>query len=130
MLGIDYAVPIASLVTFFTFLPIMGYWVILAGVAIWQYVLPNLLNFGILVAFIIVVGVVELLFRASLSRFTLHPLLFTLGFFGGVMAFGLSGMFIGPILMCAIKSAMDTSAEDEKLAPTFRAARNSQKKRK
>ncbi len=111
LLRVPYAAPIATLVTFFTFLPVMGYWVILAAVAIWQYTIPNLVNFGILVAFIVVVGVVEILFRASLSEYALNPILFAFGFFGGVMTFGLPGIFIGPLLMCAIKSAFDISTQ-------------------
>lgn len=83
------------------FAPILGPWMLFTGLAV-IYIINGKIMTGIL---IFVIGQIfvtllpELYIKPKLAgnHARLHPMVFLFGFFGGLLAFGPVGIFVGPI---------------------------------
>jgi len=99
--GVSYPVLLGVISGFMDFAPILGPWMLFTGLAA-VYMIKGQVMTGIL---IFVIGQVfvtllpELYIKPKLAgnHARLHPMVFLFGFFGGLLAFGAVGIFVGPI---------------------------------
>jgi predicted PurR-regulated permease PerM len=110
VLGIGEPVFWGVMMAFFSLLPIVGAWVIWAPAAIWMALTGNLTE-GVILAGIGagVVGLVDNFLRPALlaGRAELNGLLIFVGLLGGVAAFGLLGLVVGPIVLATVAILFD-----------------------
>jgi len=86
---------------FMDFAPILGPWMLFSGLAV-VYLIKGQVMTGILVFIlgqVFVTLIPELYIKPKLAGnyARLHPMVFLFGFFGGLLAFGTIGIFVGPI---------------------------------
>ena len=99
--SVPYPVFLGIISGFMDFAPILGPWMLFTGLAV-IYIINGKIMTGIL---IFVIGQIfvtllpELYIKPKLAgnHARLHPMVFLFGFFGGLLAFGPVGIFVGPI---------------------------------
>jgi len=95
---------------FFSFLPVVGAWIIWVPAALWL-LLNGQTTRGIVLASVcaVVVGGVEHFLRPALisGRARLSGLLVFIGVLGGIGVFGMLGVVLGPIVMATAASVLD-----------------------
>ncbi len=101
ILGIPYPALLGIISGFMDFAPILGPWMLFTGLAV-VYILKGQVMTGILVFVlgqVFVTLIPELYIKPKLAgnHARLHPMVFLFGFFGGLLAFGAVGIFVGPI---------------------------------
>lgn len=101
ILGISYPALLGIISGFMDFAPILGPWMLFTGLAV-VYIINGQVMTGILVFVIgqvFVTLIPELYIKPKLAgnHARLHPMVFLFGFFGGLLAFGAVGIFVGPI---------------------------------
>ncbi|MDY1591393.1 MAG: AI-2E family transporter [Methanofastidiosum sp.] len=101
ILGIPYPVLLGIISGFMDFAPILGPWMLFSGLAV-VYLIKGQVMTGILVFIlgqVFVTLIPELYIKPKLAGnyARLHPMVFLFGFFGGLLAFGTIGIFVGPI---------------------------------
>jgi predicted PurR-regulated permease PerM len=110
VLGIGEPVFWGVMMAFFSLLPILGAWVIWAPAAVWMALTGHLTE-GVILAGIGagVVGLVDNFLRPALlaGRAELNGLLIFVGLLGGVAAFGLLGLVVGPIVLATVAILFD-----------------------
>ncbi len=87
-----------------SFLPVIGPWLMYVPLGIWQAVFRGDVfgGIGLIIYSAITINVLcDFYIRPKLVRrgTEIHPLLFILGFFGGVLVMGPVGIIIGPVIM-------------------------------
>jgi predicted PurR-regulated permease PerM len=109
-LGIGEPIFWGVMMAFFSLLPILGAWVIWAPAAVWMALTGHLTQ-GVILAAIGagVVGLVDNFLRPALlaGRAELNGLLIFVGLLGGVTAFGLLGLVVGPIVLATVAILFD-----------------------
>jgi len=83
------------------FAPILGPWMLFTGLAV-IYIIKGQVMLGIsifVVGQVFVTLIPELYIKPKLAgdHARIHPMIFLFGFFGGLLAFGPIGIFVGPI---------------------------------
>jgi len=101
ILGIPYPVLLGIISGFMDFAPILVPWMLFSGLAV-VYIIKGQVMTGILVFIlgqVFVTLIPELYIKPKLAgnHARLHPMVFLFGFFGGLLAFGTVGIFVGPI---------------------------------
>jgi len=101
ILGIPYPVLLGIISGFMDFAPILGPWMLFSVLAV-VYIIKGQVMTGILVFIlgqVFVTLIPELYIKPKLAgnHARLHPMVFLFGFFGGLLAFGTVGIFVGPI---------------------------------
>jgi predicted PurR-regulated permease PerM len=86
---------------FMDFAPILGPWMLFSGIAV-VYIMNGQAMTGIYIFIIgqlLVTVIPELYIKPKLAGkyAKIHPMIFLFGFFGGLLAFGAIGIFVGPI---------------------------------
>lgn len=99
--GIPYPGLLAIMSGFMDFAPILGPWMLFSGIAA-VYIMKGQAMTGVYVFIIgqvLVTVIPELYIKPKLAGkyAKIHPMIFLFGFFGGLLAFGAIGIFIGPI---------------------------------
>ena len=117
VLGLGAPVFWGVMMAFFALLPIAGAWVIWAPAAIWLLMTGNT---GRAIALIVigtcVVGLVDNFLRPALvsGRTQLNGLLVFVSLLGGVAAFGLIGLVLGPVIMATAIGLLDAYAMERR----------------
>ena len=99
--GIPYPLLLAIMSGFMDFAPILGPWMLFSGIAV-VYIMKGQAMTGIYVFIlgqVLVTIIPELYIKPKLAGkyAKIHPMVFLFGFFGGLLAFGAIGIFVGPI---------------------------------
>ena len=99
--GIPYPFLLAIMSGFMDFAPILGPWMLFSGIAA-VYIMNGQAMTGVLVFIIgqvFVTVIPELYIKPKLAGkyARIHPMIFLFGFFGGLLAFGAIGIFVGPL---------------------------------
>ncbi|MCC7572927.1 MAG: AI-2E family transporter [Candidatus Methanofastidiosum sp.] len=99
--GIPYPSLLGIMSGFMDFAPILGPWMLFSGIAA-VYIMNGQAMTGIYVFIIgqvFVTVIPELYIKPKLAGkyAKIHPMIFLFGFFGGLLAFGAIGIFLGPI---------------------------------
>ena len=99
--GIPYPFLLAIMSGFMDFAPILGPWMLFSGIAA-VYVMKGQAMTGVYVFIlgqVFVTVIPELYIKPKLAGkyAKIHPMIFLFGFFGGLLAFGAIGIFVGPL---------------------------------
>lgn len=111
LLGIPYPAFLAILAGIFSFIPIIGPWMVYGGVAFYELTINNiniailLLVYGILFISLIPDFVIRPIIGAKKGK--VHPLTILLGFFGGAIIFGVKGFLLGPIILTVAETVLN-----------------------
>jgi predicted PurR-regulated permease PerM len=101
ILGVSYPALLGIIAGFMDFAPILGPWMLFTGLAV-IYIIKGQVMLGIsifVVGQVFVTLIPELYIKPKLAgdHARIHPMIFLFGFFGGLLAFGPIGIFVGPI---------------------------------
>jgi predicted PurR-regulated permease PerM len=99
--GVSYPMLLGIMSGFMDFAPILGPWMLFSGIAV-VYIMNGQAMTGIYIFIIgqlLVTVIPELYIKPKLAGkyAKIHPMIFLFGFFGGLLAFGAIGIFVGPI---------------------------------
>jgi len=99
--SVPYPAILAIMSGFMDFAPILGPWMLFSGIAV-VYIMNGQAMIGIYIFIIgqlLVTVIPELYIKPKLAGkyAKIHPMIFLFGFFGGLLAFGPIGIFVGPI---------------------------------
>lgn len=99
--GVPYPMLLGIMSGFMDFAPILGPWMLFSGIAV-VYIMNGQATTGIYIFIIgqlLVTVIPELYIKPKLAGkyAKIHPMIFLFGFFGGLLAFGAIGIFVGPI---------------------------------
>lgn len=109
VLGVDAPLFWALLTGVASFIPVVGTGLIYIPLALAQGLAGDWLHAALIAGYgVIVIGTVDNLARPILVRsgMQLHPLLVFLAVFGGLASFGVTGLFIGPLIMATAVAAL------------------------
>ncbi|MGF7117682.1 AI-2E family transporter [Methanobacterium oryzae] len=101
-LGYPYAILLAIISGIAMFIPIIGPWIVYGVIGIFSILIGNTIQ-GVLV--IILGWIIETATdfyirpRIAVQYSEIHPLVFLLGFIYGAVTMGISGLFIGPLIL-------------------------------
>lgn len=107
-------VPLAFLAAFTAFVlawvPMAGIMPVWGAGMFWLYQEGDLTRMFIMLGVGLLVGVIDNIIRPWVlgGQEGMHPLLSLLSIFGGIAAFGMVGVFIGPVLAAMVKAVLDT----------------------
>lgn len=110
LLGLAAPVFWGVMMGFFSLLPLIGAWVIYVPAALWLFLSGEALRGIILVAIGIgIVSTVDNFLRPALitGQARLHGLLVFISLLGGVVAFGMIGLVLGPIVVATAQSILE-----------------------
>ncbi|NPV50522.1 MAG: AI-2E family transporter [Candidatus Methanofastidiosum sp.] len=99
--GVPYPMLLGIMSGFMDFAPILGPWMLFSGIAV-VYIMNGQAMTGIyifIIGQVLVTVIPELYIKPKLAGkyAKIHPMIFLFGFFGGLLAFGAIGIFVGPI---------------------------------
>ncbi|KYC46321.1 MAG: putative inner membrane protein [Candidatus Methanofastidiosum methylothiophilum] len=99
--GVPYPLLLGILSGFMDFAPILGPWMLFSGIAA-VYIINGQAMAGIYIFILgqlLVTVIPELYIKPKLAGkyAKIHPMIFLFGFFGGLLAFGPIGIFVGPL---------------------------------
>ena len=99
--GVTYPGLLGIMSGFMDFAPILGPWMLFSGIAV-VYIMNGQAMTGVYIFIIgqlLVTVIPELYIKPKLAGkyAKIHPMIFLFGFFGGLLAFGPIGIFVGPI---------------------------------
>lgn len=110
LLQIPYSGVLAILCGIFSFLPLLGIWIVYVGIAVYELSIGNITTAIIVVGFgVVFLNVIpDFIIRPIIGSKTgkVHPMTILLGFFGGPLVFGASGFLIGPILLVIVETVI------------------------
>lgn len=99
-----------SIMVLTAMVPLIGTWVVWLPAALFKISQGDFFNgFGLLLYGILIVSVVDNFIKPKLisKKARVHPVLIILGIFGGLKAFGIIGLMIGPLLLGALPLLYD-----------------------
>ncbi|NYT04687.1 MAG: AI-2E family transporter [Candidatus Methanofastidiosa archaeon] len=99
--GVPYPMLLGIMSGFMDFAPILGPWMLFSGIAV-VYIMNGQAMTGVyifIIGQVLVTVIPELYIKPKLAGkyAKIHPMIFLFGFFGGLLAFGAIGIFVGPI---------------------------------
>lgn len=106
VLGIEYSLLLACLVGLVDALPILGPGAVFVPWIIWELLIGNIrLAIGLFILYVLV-SVVRQLLQPKIvgDSVGMHPLEALLALYGGLQAFGVLGLFLGPAVLVTIKA--------------------------
>jgi predicted PurR-regulated permease PerM len=116
ILGIGSPVFWGVMMAFFSFVPLLGTWVIWVPASIWLMVDGHLAKGIVLLALgALVIGSVDNFLRPWLlsGRAQLNALLVFIGVLGGISVFGMLGLVLGPIVIATAAGALQAYRQGE-----------------
>lgn len=118
VLGLDAPVFWGVVMGFFALLPLVGSWVVWAPAALWLAATGHLTKALILAAAgAFIVGSVDNVLRPALlaGRAQMNGLLMFVSLLGGVAAFGLLGLILGPLVVALVAGLLEAYSADPKV---------------
>lgn len=91
-----------SIMVLTAMIPLLGTWIVWLPAAVFKICNGEFFNgFGLLLYGLLIVSIIDNLIKPKLisGRSQIHPILIILGVFGGLKAFGIMGIMIGPLLL-------------------------------
>jgi predicted PurR-regulated permease PerM len=118
------AVAVLSLVMFILCLAQLGVFLVLVPAVIWLYWKGQTVWGTVLLVWTLIVGALDNVMRPLLIKkgADLPLLLVFAGVIGGLIAFGIIGIFIGPVVLAVTHSVFSTLVEADKHAPVTESA--------
>lgn len=111
LLGVPYAPVLAVILVLVSFLPAIGVWLVWGPVTVAHAISSGPVRGVLLLGYgIAVLAVVDNYLRAILvdRRAELHPAIVLVGVIGGVVLFGIVGVFVGPVVLATFKVCVKT----------------------
>lgn len=110
LLEIPFSGVLAILSGIFSFLPLLGIWIVYVAIAIYELSIGNMMTAILVVGFgVVFLNIIpDFIIRPIIGSKTgkVHPMTILLGFFGGPLVFGASGFLIGPILLVIVETVV------------------------
>jgi len=99
-LGIHQSILVFPIVLVASFVPLIGSFPIMMGMSFYQFIAGNTVAAVVLLAAGFFIGTVDNFIRPQIIRggSNLHPLLSFVSALGGLQIFGMSGLFLGPVI--------------------------------
>ncbi len=116
IVGIRTPVVWGIVMAFFSLLPVVGSWPIWVPAAIWMFATGHIVSGIVLLAICGgLVGTVENFIRPTLisGRTRLNELLIFISVLGGIAAFGMLGIVLGPIVVATAISILDVYTQSD-----------------
>jgi predicted PurR-regulated permease PerM len=116
IVGIGSAVFWGVLMAFLSLLPVVGSWPVWVPAAVWLFATGHVARGAVLVGICLgLVGTIDNFMRPYLmsGHARLNALLVFISVLGGIMAFGLLGVVLGPIVVAAAMSLLDVHRRPE-----------------
>ncbi len=120
LLGVPYAPVLAIILVLVSFLPTIGVWLVWGPVTVAHAVSSGPVRGVLLLGYgIAVLAVVDNYLRAILvdRRAGLHPAIVLVGAIGGVLLFGIVGVFVGPVVLATFKVCVAAVDRIDRTAP-------------
>lgn len=115
LLGVPYAIIWGFVTAIASILPVVGSYVVWIPIAIWLYLMGSTTQAIILlvVGFVIIAQIDNFLRPYVISsRADIHPITVIVGVFGGIVAFGVAGFIIGPLVLALFITVMQFYSEE------------------
>ncbi|MDS0475006.1 AI-2E family transporter [Natrinema sp. 1APR25-10V2] len=116
LLNVPYATTLAAILVLVSFLPTIGVWLVWGPVTVAHTASSGLVRGSILLGYgLVVLMVVDNYLRAILvdRGSGLHPAIALLGVIGGIYLFGITGLFVGPVVLACFKAVLTVANELE-----------------
>jgi len=109
LLGAPHIQTLSVLILLFAVAPIIGAWVVLIPLSLYYFGLGNSMLAGAYFVLAMFIAVLDDFIRPKLVSRTsnVHMAVVLVGFISGAMIFGVMGIFLGPLILTFLKTALD-----------------------